>query len=90
MSLVPVINLILFKNKYSNRNVANILEEDIGVECYKNEKGQSIIKRYDYPQLVQTMKKGELVDKIEYISHRGRAYVFKRDDFLSLNEIKNY
>ncbi len=84
-----VINRIFFKNKHSDCYINKILKDNIGLDCLKNENGQYLIKRYKYPHHAQVWEEGELIEKINYVKHRGRAFVFNRDEFLNPEEQDN-
>ncbi len=84
-----VINRIFLKNKYSDSYISSLLKDHFGIDCLKNKQGQYIIKRYEYPQFVQSWENGELVEKLSYIKHRGRAFLFRRNDFINSEEQKN-
>ena len=81
-----IISKEFFKGKYTERYINTILTENIKINPLKDENGKLIVKSYEYPRLVQTWIDGELVDKMTYIKHRGRAFQFKRNQFLSKEE----
>ncbi|MFC2106875.1 hypothetical protein ACFLRY_00920 [Bacteroidota bacterium] len=81
-----IISKEFFKGKYTERYINTILTENIKVNPLTDKNGKLIVKSYEYPRLIQSWIDGELVDKMTYIKHRGRAFQFIRNQFLSKEE----
>ncbi|MFC2107572.1 primase-helicase family protein [Bacteroidota bacterium] len=78
-----------FKGKFTGKYIFQILTENIKAEQLSDENGKIIVKTYEYPRSDQAMLNDSLVDNISYVKHRGRAFLFKREEFLSKEEDEN-
>ncbi len=78
-----------FKGKFSEKHIFQILTENIKAEHLCDENGKIIVKTYEYPRSIPNILNDSLDENITYIRHRGRAFLFKREEFLSKEEDDN-
>ncbi len=84
-----IINKQFFKGRYNEKYISKLIKENLGIDNLKNDKGQYIVKVYQYPQQTQIWDEGEQIEKVIYIKHRGRPFEFKREYFINPEEDKN-
>ncbi len=81
-----IVNKDFLKSKYTEKYISNIIKENLKVDHLKNKQGQTLITTYQYPRLYQTWVEGELTEKLSYVKHRGRAFRFLRQNFITQQE----
>lgn len=79
-----------FKNKYEENYVEKIIKQNMKIDTYKNADGKGVTKRYHYMRNEQMYRDGKPVIEQVIINGVGRPYVFKRDQFLTEQEIAEH
>lgn len=80
-----VIRKEILQSKSSTKYTALKIRDYFNVELYKNEDGREVAHRFYYPYFKQNDDK--VIDTSNI--YVGRPFVFKIEDFLSIDEIKN-
>ncbi|MCO6499104.1 MAG: hypothetical protein J5I47_01860 [Vicingus serpentipes] len=78
-----------FKNsRYEDNYIAKVLSENLNLERYKNEEGKEVTKRHSYPKFEKNYEEGRQVTKQVEVQTNGRPWVFKREDFVTQEELE--
>ena len=79
-----------FKNKYEENYVEKIIKNNMKVDTYKNDQGKGVTKRYSFMRNEQLYRDGKPTIEQIVVHGIGRPYVFKREQFLTQEEIAEH
>jgi len=84
---IPDINRVFFNGRQDDEYLEKILKEKLNVEHFTNKEGKKVVNRYSFPQWEEYFENGKKVFKRVEYERRGRPYLFKREKFLSHDDL---